>query len=126
MRVLYIYCHPLPKSFHAAIRTEALSGLRKAGHAVDLCDLYAENFNPAMGEQERRDYHDLAKNQLGVSDYVRRLREADALICQFPAWPVAPPALLKGWMDRLLMPGVAFGLSNPNKAIPLLTNLKRI
>src|SRR5947199_4507432 len=126
MKIHYLYCHPLPESFHAAIRAEALAGLREAGHAVDLCDLYAEKFDPVMGEQERRDYHDLAKNQFGVTDYVRRLREADALICQFPVWSFGPPAMLKGWMDRLLMPGVAFDLSNRNMAVPLLTNLKRI
>jgi putative NADPH-quinone reductase len=57
---------------------------------------------------------------------VRRLREADALICQFPVWSFGPPAMLKGWMDRLLMPGVGFDLSNPNMAVPLLTNLRRI
>ena len=63
MKIHYIYCHPLSESFHAAIRTEALAGLKEAGHAVDLCDLYAEQFDPVMSEQERRDYHDLAKNQ---------------------------------------------------------------
>lgn len=42
MRVLYVYCHPLPDSFHAAIRSEALAGLAEAGHTVDLLDLYAE------------------------------------------------------------------------------------
>jgi NAD(P)H dehydrogenase (quinone) len=126
VRVLYIYCHPLPESFHAAIRSEALGGLNKAGHTVDLCDLYAEKFDPVMSVEERRDYHDLSKNQSRVSDYVRRLRAADALICQFPVWSFGPPAMLKGWMDRLLMPGVAFDLSNPNNAVPLLTNLKRI
>ena len=73
-----------------------------------------------MSEPERRDYHDLSKNQSRVADYVRRLREADALICQFPVWSFGPPAMLKGWMDRLLMPGVAFDLSNPNVAVPML------
>jgi NAD(P)H dehydrogenase (quinone) len=126
VNVHYIYCHPLPESFHAAIRGEALAGLNEAGHTVDLCDLYAEKFDPVMGEQERRDYHELSKNQSGVADYVRRLRAADGLIFQFPVWSFGPPAMLKGWMDRLLMPGVAFDLSNPNMAIPLLTNLKRI
>ena len=126
MKIHYIYCHPLPESFHAAIRAEALAGLKEAGHAVDLCDLYAEKFDPVMSGEERRDYHDLAKNRARVTDYVRRLREADALICQFPVWSFGPPAMLKGWMDRLLMPGVAFDLSNPSKAVPLLGNLKRI
>src|SRR2546430_17501690 len=86
MRVLYLYCHPLPESFHTSIRAEALAGLKEAGHAVDLCDLYAEKFDPVMSEQERRDYHDMAKNQSRVAGYVRRLRAADALVIQFPVW----------------------------------------
>jgi len=126
VRVLYIYCHPLPESFHAAIRAEAVGGLNEAGHVVDLCDLYAEKFDPVMRADERREYHDVPKNQSRVADYVRRLREADALICQFPVWSFGPPAMLKGWMDRLLMPGVAFDLSNPNMAVPLLTQLRHI
>ncbi len=56
MKILYVYCHPLPESFHAAIRAEALAGLKEAGHAVDLCDLYAEKFDPVMGADERREY----------------------------------------------------------------------
>ena len=44
MLVLYVYCHPLDDSFHAAIRKEVLAGLKKAGHAIDLLDLYAEDF----------------------------------------------------------------------------------
>lgn len=43
MRVLYVYCHPLPESFHAAIRKEALAGLKAAGHEVDLLDLYGRS-----------------------------------------------------------------------------------
>src|SRR5205807_2714993 len=93
MRVHYIYCHPLPESFHAAIRAEALAGLKEAGHTVDLCDLYAEKFDPVMSAEERRDYHDAAKNQSRVADYVRRVRAADALICQFPVWSFGPPAM---------------------------------
>jgi NAD(P)H dehydrogenase (quinone) len=126
MRVLYVYCHPLPESFHAAIRGQALAGLGEAGHTVDLCDLYAEKFDPVMWPDERRDYHDTNKNQSRVADYVRRLHETDALICQFPVWSFGPPAMLKGWFDRLMMPGVAFDLSNPNMAVPLLKHLKRI
>src|SRR5437016_263022 len=98
MRVLYVYCHPLADSFHGAIRAEALAGLREADHTIDLCDLYAENFNPALSAGERRDYHDLSRNYLEVESYVRRLRATEALICQFPVWSFGPPAMLKGWM----------------------------
>jgi putative NADPH-quinone reductase len=126
MKILYVYCHPLPESFHAAIRAQALAGLAEAGHTVDHCDLYAEKFDPVLSVEERREYHDVGPNQKTVTDYVRRLRETDALICQFPVWSFGPPAMLKGWMDRLLMPGVAFDLSDPNSVKPLLQNLKRI
>ena len=48
MNVLYVYCHPLDDSFHAAIRKEALAGLKEAGHTIDLLDLYAEHFDPVL------------------------------------------------------------------------------
>jgi putative NADPH-quinone reductase len=53
MRVLYVYCHPLADSFHAAIRHEALAGLAEAGHTVDLLDLYAEKFDPVLTAERR-------------------------------------------------------------------------
>jgi NAD(P)H dehydrogenase (quinone) len=66
VRVLYIYCHPLPESFHAAIRAEALAGLAAAGHDVDLLDLYAEKFDPVLSEEGRRNYHDTSINRRGL------------------------------------------------------------
>jgi NAD(P)H dehydrogenase (quinone) len=126
MRVLYLYCHPQATSFHAAIRARALAGLAVAGHEVDLLDLYAEKFDPVMWEPARRDYHDTTRNQLGLEDHVARLRRADALIVQFPVWSFGMPAMLKGYFDRMMMPGVAFDLSDPANAKPLLGNLRRI
>jgi NAD(P)H dehydrogenase (quinone) len=126
MRVLYLYCHPQATSFHAAIRTRALAGLAHAHHNVDLLDLYAEKFDPVMWEPARRVYHDLSRNQAGLEDYVARLRAADALIVQFPVWSFGMPAMLKGYFDRIMMPGVAFDLSNPAAAKPLLGNLRRV
>jgi putative NADPH-quinone reductase len=126
MRVLYLYCHPLPTSFHAAIRERALGGLAAAGHKVDLLDLYADKFDPVMWEAARRDYHDTSLNQAGLEDYVARLRRAEALIVQFPVWSFGMPAMLKGYFDRMMMPGVAFDLSDPAHARPLLGNLRRI
>jgi putative NADPH-quinone reductase len=84
MNVLYVYCHPLPESFHAALRGEALAGLAAAGHAVDLLDLYAERFDPVLSEEGRRRYHDPAQNQEGIEPYIARLRAAEALVVQFP------------------------------------------
>jgi NAD(P)H dehydrogenase (quinone) len=83
MRILYIYCHPLPESFHAAIREKALAALAEAGHEVDLLDLYAEKFDPVLSEDARRHYHDPSCNRIGLERYIARLTSADALVLQF-------------------------------------------
>ena len=126
MRILYLYCHPLSESFHAAIRAKALATLADAGHEVDMLDLYAENFNPVLSEDARRHYHDTARNRRGLESYVARLQSAEALVVQFPTWCFGPPAMLKGFFDRMIMPGVAFDLSDPAHVKPTLRNIKRI
>jgi putative NADPH-quinone reductase len=126
MRVLYVYCHPLPESFHAAIRVEALAGLREAGHEIDLLDLYAERFDPVLSEEGRRHYHDEPTNQIGLEAIVARLKRAEAIVLQFPTWCFGPPAMLKGFFDRVFMPGVAFDLSDPAHVRPLLGNIRKI
>ena len=126
MKVLYLYCHPLPESFHAGIRVEALAGLKRAGHEIDLLDLYAENFNPVLSEEGRRQYHDESVNQHGLEPLIARLKGAEALVLQFPTWCFGPPAMLKGFFDRLFMPGVAFDLSDPASVKPMLGNIRKI
>jgi putative NADPH-quinone reductase len=126
MKVLYLFCHPLPESFHAAIRDEALAVLKAAGHEVDLLDLYAEDFDPVLSEAGRRRYHDTAVNQQGLEPFIARLRAAEALVVQFPTWSFGPPAMLKGFFDRMFMPGVGFDISNPAAVRPLLTHIRSI
>ena len=113
MRVLYLYCHPVEDSFHGAIRERALAGLAQAGHEVDLVDLYADGFDPVLSVEDRRRYHDTARNRTGVEDYARRLLAAEGVVVQFPGWSFGPPAMLKGCVDRLFIPGVAFDISDP-------------
>ncbi|HZF74938.1 MAG TPA: NAD(P)H-dependent oxidoreductase [Acetobacteraceae bacterium] len=125
MRILYLYAHPLPESFHAAIRDAAMRGLAEAGHWVDLCDLYAEGFDPVLGVAERRGYHDPATNRALVATYVERLESAEAIVLSFPTWCYGLPAILKGWMDRVLIPGVSFTLEE-GVARPALTHVTRI
>ncbi len=126
MRVLHLYCHPLPESFHGALRAAVGRGLARAGHEVDLLDLYAEGFDPVLGAEERRGYHDVARNRRGLERHVERLQAAEALVVQFPTWCFGPPAMLKGFFDRLFLPGVAFDLSEPERVRPLLGNIGKI
>ena len=126
MRVLVAYCHPVETSFHAALHQEVLKNLRAAGHEVDDCDLYAEGFNPVLSREERLGYHDVPSNQLPLAPYVERLQWAEGIVFCFPTWCFGLPAMLKGYFDRLFMPGVAFDISDPANVKPMLTHIKRI
>lgn len=126
MRVLHLYCHPLPDSLHGAIKGRVLAGLGRAGHEVDHCDLYAEGFEPILTAEMRRDYHDTSINQRGLEGHIGRLQRAEVLVVQFPTWCFGMPAMLKGYFDRLIMPGVAFDLSDPANVRPLLGNIRAI
>jgi len=127
MHVLLVYAHPVPESFNAAVRDTAAAALAEAGHSVDLMDLYAEGFDPVLGAQERQRYHDVGANLASVAGEVERLRAADALVLVFPTWWYGMPAILKGWFDRVWLPGVAFTLPDGGGPIrPALTNIAKL
>lgn len=126
MHVLVLYCHPVETSFHASLHAEVLKNLHAAGHTVDDCDLYAEGFNPVLSREERIGYHDVPANQRALASHVERLRRAEAIVFCFPTWCFGLPAMLKGYFDRLFMPGVAFDISDPANVKPMLTHIKRI
>jgi NAD(P)H dehydrogenase (quinone) len=126
MKVLHVYCHPLEESFHRALRDEVAAGLAEAGHAVDMLDLYGENFDPVLSADARRHYHDTSRNQRGLETHVARLQAADALVVQFPTWAFGAPAMLKGFVERLFMPGVAFDIGDPARVRPLLGNIRKL
>lgn len=126
MHVLVVYCHPVETSFASALHQEVLKNLLASGHTVDDCDLYAEGFDPVMSREERLQYHEVPRNREPLADYVARLNKADALVLCFPTWCFGLPAMLKGFFDRLLMPGVAFDISDPAHVKPMLTHIKRI
>jgi len=126
MRVLVVYAHPLSDSFAAALRDAVLARLRAAGHEVDLCDLYAEGFDPVLTAAERRAYNTAQPDLSAVEAYVTRLRAADALVVCFPTWWYGMPAILKGWFDRVWVTGVAFTLPEGGGAIrPALHNIRK-
>ena len=122
MRIMVVFAHPLDDSFNAALHRTVVNALRECGHHVDDCDLYAEGFNPVLGAEERRHYHDETRNRAAVAGYVERLLEAEALVLCHPTWCFGLPAILKGFLDRVLMPGVSFTLQD-GKALPALTHI---
>ena len=126
MRVLVIYCHPRPDSFSAALRDAVLRGLAEAEHSVVLRDLYLEGFDPVLPAGQRGAFYDEGDNALGLGDHVAALRRAEGLVLVYPTWWFGMPAMLKGWFDRVWLPGVAFRLGGPKVLEPLLTDIRRI
>ena len=125
MKVLVVAAHPVATSFVAALHGRAVERLRAAGHAVDNCDLYAEGFDPVLSAQDRIDYHDVSADRSRVSPYIERLRAADSLLFIHPVWNFGPPAILKGFLDRVFLPGVAFAISPEGNLQPRLDNIRR-
>jgi len=125
VKILLVYCHPNPASFTAAVKDAALSTLQAGGHEVDVLDLYAEGFEPVMSRQERLGYHTRAENRAPVAGHLDRVKAADGLLFVYPTWWYAQPAMLKGWLERVLVPHETFTMPEGNQPIRgLMTNIR--
>jgi putative NADPH-quinone reductase len=124
MRVLVIFAHPVETSFAAALHQTVLQTLQIRHDVRDL-DLYAEDFDPRLTREERLNYHDTTLNFPPIAKYADMLRWAEAVVFCFPVWCFGVPAILKGFFDRVLAPGVAFDIDGA-KVTPLLTNIRHV
>ena len=124
-RALVLFAHPCPESFSASLHAATVETLAARGWEVDDCDLNAEGFQPVLTEVERRGYHEEPSNIGPVAEYVERVRAADALVMVFPVWNFGYPAILKGFLDRVFLPGVSFRLEE-GKVKPNLTHIRRL
>ncbi len=124
-RALVLFAHPCAESFSAALHATVVGTLERRGWTVDDCDLNAEGFQPVLTAEERRAYHDAAANTGPVAAHVARLRAAEALVLVFPVWNFGFPAILKGYFDRVFLPGVSFRLED-GKVRPNLTHVRRL
>ncbi|WP_187972172.1 NAD(P)H-dependent oxidoreductase [Aquibium microcysteis] len=127
MRVLVVYCHPVPESFCAAVRDETLAALASAGHETRLLDLYAMGFDPVMGTDERRTYNDHAPTDPALQPHIEALRWADGLVFVYPTWWYGLPAMMKGWLDRVWAIDIVFQLPKDGGRIrPLMTHIRKV
>ncbi|MEM1274791.1 MAG: NAD(P)H-dependent oxidoreductase [Pseudomonadota bacterium] len=128
MRALVIYCHPKETSFTAAVRDTVLGRLDHAGIEARCRDLYAEGFDPILRASDLDCYLDSDKNCLPVKDHVADLQWCDTLIFIYPTWWYGLPAMLKGWLDKVLLPDVAFVMPKaPGETIrPGLRHIERL
>jgi putative NADPH-quinone reductase len=128
MRALVIYCHPRRGSFTQAVRDVVVGKLEAAGADVRLRDLYAEGFDPVLSAPEHEGYEIEPANRAPVESHVADLQWCDTLIFVYPTWWYGLPAMIKGWLDRVMLPGVAFLMPNAeHKDIrPGLTHITRL
>ncbi|MGB7570299.1 MAG: NAD(P)H-dependent oxidoreductase [Methanothrix sp.] len=105
MRVLVILAHPRSNSFNHAIGEAAVHVLEAEGHQVAFHDLYAEGFDPILGWKEIPKGSQIDGT---IAMHCRDLVEAEGIIVVHPNWWGMPPAMLKGWVDRVIRPGVAY------------------
>jgi len=126
LRVLIVFAHPEPNSLNGELKDLAARTLREKGNEVKISDLYAMRFKSVL------DAHDFSQRQnmevfnpmieqvnavgsgslpQDVKDEVEKLKWADMIIFQFPVWWTSPPAILKGWFDRIFLPGVVHNIA---------------
>lgn len=125
MRVHVIYAYPLQTGLAVDLHRIVVDSLRAAGHEVDDLDLYAEGFDPVLTCEDRTIYHDLDINQRRIAPYVQRLQAADAVVLCHPVWNFGWPAMLKGYFDRVFLPGVSFKMAD-GRLSPGLANIRKL
>jgi putative NADPH-quinone reductase len=124
MRFLVVYAHPVQDSFQSVLHRQVVKALVEAGHEVDDCDLYAEGFQPVLTGEERSAYHTANTNRRFANADIERLLRCQGLVLVFPTWWYGMPAILKGYFDRVWLPGVAFEVVE-GRTRPLLRNVVR-
>ncbi len=105
MNVSVILAHPDQGSFNHAIADATVTALKENGHQVLFHDLYAEQFDPVLPPDETPKSAALPRE---VTKHCEELALADGIVVIHPNWWGQPPAILKGWIDRVIRPGVAY------------------
>jgi NAD(P)H dehydrogenase (quinone) len=125
MKVLIVYAHPNPQSFNHAILESFTRGLEDAGHTFEAVDLYAINFDPCS---KLEDFAQFTGGQMpkDVLDQQGKVAQADALTFIYPVWWWSCPAILKGWIDRVLSHGFAYKIDEKGQPEGLLKHKKAL
>ncbi len=128
MLALVIVAHPCGDSLTHALAARAEAGLRTAGYEVALLDLYALGFRAAMSEAERTSYHeDQPILDPIVAEHADLIKRATVVVFVYPTWWSGLPAILKGWLERVIVPGVGFRFDErTGKVKPGLGHVRRL
>ena len=118
MKISVILAHPDPASFNHSIAQATVETLRAKGHAVRFHDLHQEGFDPLLPSIE---FATSATLPPTIANHCREIAEADGIVIVHPNWWGQPPAILTGWTDRVIRPGVAYKFleSDQGEGVPL-------
>ena len=133
MKTLIIYNHPHEGSFCSAIRDAVQSGLDTGGHSFKMINLDADGFDPVMHEKDLKAF--VQGGKLGekgvegvdplVMSYVEKMRWAERIVMIFPIWWMTMPAMMKGFVDKAIFPGLIYKMEN-GKLVSMLSKLKQV
>lgn len=105
---LSVYCHPYETSLSAAVLTAVEAGLDRAGRSFEVCDLYADGFDPVLRAPDLALYGEGGTNDELVRRYQGQLSRARHLVLIAPVWWNDIPAMLKGWIDKVMLVGFSW------------------
>lgn len=124
MKILIVHAHPEPQSFTSSMKDNAVAIFEQQGHDVLVSDLYAMQFNPVASEEdfsdrqnksylvyalEQRKAYENGEIADDIQQEIEKVKACDLLIFNFPLYWFSVPAILKGWIDRVMISGVFYG-----------------
>ena len=133
MKTLIIYYHPHEGSFCSAIRDTVQAGLQAGGYEYKVIDLGADGFDPVMRAKDLHAFVQGGRNadvwpedvDPLVMDYVKKMRWAEQIVLIFPIWWMTMPAMVKGFVDKVIFPGMVYRMEG-GKLISMLSDLRQV
>ena len=133
MKTLIVYNHPYEGSFCNAILKAVQRGLKKGGHTCKVINLDKDNFDPVMRAKDLKAFAELGRGiESALMDldptvfrYKKKLEWADHIVMIFPIWWMSMPAMMKGFVDKVIFPGVAYDMDN-GRLVSRLASLKQV
>ena len=126
MKVAIVFNHPYAGSYCAAILAAVTSGLERAGQEVDLIHLDNDEFDPVMRASDLKGFKKGAPSDPQVLNYRERINRAGHLVMIFPIWWELMPAMTKGFIDKVIFPGVAYDYDNSGRYPKMIKRWKEL
>lgn len=125
--IVLLFVHPLDKCLNQSI-LNCITSSTLFGSQINVINLYGSNVNPIMTTTDREFYHDESYLPKDLECYMKLFKSCEALIIIFPTWLGGPPAIMKGFFEKLLKPGISFTITKRKKLKSLNTfsNIKYI